>query len=349
MAKPGEFTMRAYLNGKLDLTQAEAVNDIIKARTGLSKAAALNQLEGRVFERIDKIHSGVMDLLAEVEASIDHDGSGEYFFNIPELKDSITKLAEEIDEFLRTASAGRMMSSGVSVAIIGAPNTGKSSIMNSLLGEDRVIVAGEAGTTRDVIHESLSIMGIPVHIYDTAGLRNAGDHIEMKGIEKTMEVLGKSDLRIVVFDCSRKIRKEDERIAGEVTGLDNIFILNKIDLDQVTSAEKIESSLGVKAIRVSALTGEGLEKLEKAIFDYYFSFGYNPAKDTLIANVRQEGLLRKVKEFLLKARHALEDGLTEEFAASDIRRARLSLEEITGLTSDESLLDKIFSKFCIGK
>ncbi len=349
MAKPGEFTMRAFLNGKIDLTGAEAVDDIVKARTRFSKAAALNQLQGGINGIIERIHGGVMDLLAEMEAAIDHGDIEENFTGIPELKKEILKLANEVDVLLKTAPAGKLTSGGIQTAIIGAPNTGKSSLMNSLLREDRVIVSDTPGTTRDVVHESINIMGVHARIFDTAGLRSSSDPLEMKGMEKTREIIDKSDLRIVIFDCSREIGEEDERIMSEVSGLKNIYVLNKTDLQPVTGIELIERHFGIKAIPVSCSTGEGLNFLEKEIFDYYFSFGYDPEKDVLITNARHEDLLGKTRVFLLKALDALETGLTEEFAASDIRRARLSLEEITGRTTDESLLERIFQKFCIGK
>jgi tRNA modification GTPase len=349
IAKPGEFTMRAFLNGKIDLTRAEAVNDIIRAQTRFSKAAALHQLEGGVYEKVYKIHTEVMDLLAEMEASIDFDDTKEHFLKTLDLKKIISKLVNEVEELLKTAPAGKMTSIGVTIAIIGAPNTGKSSIMNSLLREDRVIVSELPGTTRDVIHERLNIMGVPVNIFDTAGLQDTTDPLEKKGMGKTLEILNGSDLRIVVFDSSREILELDERIAAKVSDLKNIYILNKKDLPAVTGLKDIQNRLGIKAIHLSALKGDGLEQVEKAISDFYFSFGYDPERDTLITSTRQEGLLKKTRDFLLKGRNALADGLTEEFAASDIRRARLSLEEIIGRTTDELLLDKIFDKFCIGK
>jgi tRNA modification GTPase len=349
MARPGEFTERAFLNGKLDLTGAEAVNDIIKANTRYSRAAALNQLQGKLFKQIDEIHSSVMDLLAELEASIDHSDLDEKFIENDETKGLLRDLIDRTGLLLSTAPAGIMAARGVQASIIGATNTGKSSLMNLLLREDRVIVSDIPGTTRDVVHEKLNIMGVPVNIYDTAGLRDSKDPLERKGMEKTSRILEKSDLRIVVLDCSRPVSDEDSRILRAVSGLKNIFVLNKIDLETVTDLKLIKERFGIDAIRISAATGEGLDILEKAVHEFYFSYGYNPETDVMIANARQEDLLRKTHACLLKGLESFERGLSAEFTASDLQAARSHLEEITGKTSDESLLDRIFSKFCIGK
>ena len=349
IARPGEFTERAFLNGKLDLTSAEAVNDIIKARTRYSMAAALNQLQGKLCKEIDKIHSKIIDLLAELEASIDHSDLDEKFIESGEIKSILMDLIQEADRLLQTAPAGKMAGNGVQAVIIGAPNTGKSSLMNLLLREERVIVSEIPGTTRDVIHETLNILGIPVNIYDTAGIHDSGDFLEKKGMEKTVDLLKKSDIRIVVLDSSRPIKKEDKKIVRDVSDLSNIFVLNKTDLEGVTYLKDIKKIFGIDAIPISAATGKGLEILEKAFYDFYFSFGYNPEKDTLIANARQENLLCKTRDCLSRGLQSLENGLSIEFLASDVQAARKNLEEITGKTSDEFLLEKIFSKFCIGK
>ncbi len=348
-ARPGEFTQRAYLNGRMDLTQAEAVNDIIRSHTQYSKAAALNQLEGKFNKEIEKIHSGIMDLLAELEAAIDHSDLEEVFLSYEEIDKKINIIIKETESLLKTAPAGKMAHSGIQAAVIGAPNTGKSSMMNCLLRDDRVIVSDIPGTTRDIVQEELNIRGISVRIADTAGIRKSKDILEKKGIERSLKKIEQSDLRIVMLDSSRSINEEDKKIMNSVAHLKNIYILNKIDLKQITKADDIKKIFNVDVIPVSALKNKGLDSVEKAIYDFYFSFGYDPEKDIMITNIRQESLLRETQKYLKKSLMTLKDGLPEEFIASGIRQAKIPVEEITGKTTDEDLLGKIFSQFCVGK
>lgn len=348
-ARPGEFTERAFLNGKMDLTQAEAVNDLIRSHTPYSRCSALGQLDGKLTASLQPIHNDILELLAKLEAAIDHGDLDEVFIERNEVIRRINGTAAAIDALLSTASAGKMTRNGISLAIIGAPNTGKSSLMNLLLKEDRVIVSEIPGTTRDIIEDELNVKGIPVRLMDTAGVRETDDVIEKKGIEKTAAAIVSADLRIFLFDASREINAEDRSLFAQVKEKKNVCVLNKTDLKIMTGPGMIEKEFGVKVLPLSVEKKTGIPELESAIADFYFSFGCDPAKDVMVTNLRQEDLLRNARQHLDKARLAAEKGLSEEFIASDIRRARLSIEEIGGKTTDEAVLERIFSEFCIGK
>ena len=348
-ARPGEFTERAFLNGKMDLTQAEAVNDLIRAHTPLSRRSALTQLDGGLSSALRVIHEKTLDLLAKLEAAIDHGDLDEEFIAKDETVKRIGEIGGLVGSLLKTADTGKMTRDGIALAIIGAPNTGKSSLMNLLLKEDRVIVSDIPGTTRDVVEDEISVNGIPVRLMDTAGVRETDDAIERKGIEKTAAAIDRADLRVFIFDSSREIGKEDRTLFGRVRDKRNIIVLNKSDLGRVTGAGDIEKEFGVRPLEISAEKGTGVSELEAAISDFYYSFGYDPAKDALVTNLRQENLLRGARENLGRALEAAEQGLSEEFIASGIRKARLCIEEIGGKTTDDAVLDRIFSEFCIGK
>lgn len=348
-ARPGEFTERAYLNGRMDLTQAEAVNDLIRAHTPLSRRSALGQLDGKLSSAMKPVHDAVLDLLAQLEAAIDHADLEEEFIPRDEIANRLTGLITAIDALLKTADTGRMTRGGVALAIIGAPNTGKSSLMNLLLKEDRVIVSDIPGTTRDIVEDELNVKGVPVRLMDTAGVRETEDAIEKKGIERTAAAIENADLRIFIFDSSRKVNAEDRSLFSSVKDKKNVYILNKTDLDTITDAGLIAKEFGVKAIPFSAEKGNGISELENAVADFYFSHGYDPVKDALVTNIRQENLLRDARKHLVRALDAAKQPLAEEFIASGVRGARLSIEEIGGKTTDEAVLERIFSQFCIGK
>ena len=349
IAAPGEFTERAYLNGRMDLTRAEAVNDLIRAHTRYAKGAAVSQLEGKLAAKAAEIHRAVLDLLAELEAAIDHSDLEEEFVSGDKIRASIGSIRKQIHSLISTSASGRMAREGIRAAIVGTPNSGKSSLMNYLLQKDRVIVSDIPGTTRDTVEEELSIRGVSVRLIDTAGVRKTADRLENLGIERSRKAIDEADIRIVVFDASRPLIIEDRELFRSLPDKKNITVLNKIDLSQKTSADQIKKDLGTDVLPISAKTGSGMEELEEALYDFYFSFGYNPETDVLVTNARQEGLLKKADSALTSALKALEDGLSEEFTASGLRQARAAIEEITGKTSDDEVLSRIFSQFCVGK
>lgn len=354
MAEPGEFTLRAYLNGKIDLTRAEAVNDLIRAHTKYAHANAINRLEGKFYNVIENIHTAILDLLAMIEVAIDHSDEDLDFENYDDFRTRTQAIIDEISKLLSTARAGKMLTNGIKVAIIGAPNTGKSSLMNTLLQKDRVIVSDIAGTTRDTVEAELNICGIPVVIIDTAGVRQTVDHIERLGIERTSNAIRNADLRLMLFDSTRELSREDMEILEIVKKFDTIYLLNKTDLKDCvllandTSAH-LKDNFAIEPIFISAETGAGIETIEHSIRDFYFSFGVNPDNDVMVVNIRQEGLLTDTARHLEYCIKAIDEQLSEEFLAAHIRDARVSLEAITGKTTDDAILDRIFSQFCVGK
>lgn len=348
-AKPGEFTERAYLNGKMDLSEAEAVNDIIRAHTAYALAQAAGHLTGRFSAAVAAVHSRTLDLLARLETAIDHSDLDDHSVPRDELLNEIGSIRSDIESLLNTAPAGRMAREGLRLVIAGSPNAGKSSLMNFLLQADRAIVSDEPGTTRDTIEDELNIRGIPVRVVDTAGIRDTAHELEQAGIERTRRAISGADLVIAVFDGSRPLSAEDRRLWTEVRDRKTVCVLSKSDLPQVTGPDAIAAEFGAQAVPVSALKQTGLPELESLIADFYFSFGCDPSRDVLVANARQEGLLRNARDRLEAAAESANRGLSEEFTAADVRRARLALEEITGRTTDDAVLDRIFSRFCVGK
>jgi len=349
IAEPGEFTLRAYLNGRMDLTQAEAVNDIIRARTGLARASALNQMMGGFLKSVSIINNDILNLLSEIEAAIDHSDTDEVFISREKIESSIEQIKIKINKLLGSSDSGRIMREGMRIAITGAPNTGKSSLMNSLLRKDRCIVSDLPGTTRDSIEDELNVMGIPARIVDTAGIRETDDPVEQLGISRSIESLNNCDINIMVFDASRDIMNADTRILSLLPENNIIYVLNKTDIPQVTTGKMLNEKLGIDTIEISALTSEGIELIEQAIYNFYFSLGYDPRTDTIVTNIRHVNLLKNAFEYLDRARSDALKGQYEDILASNIRKARNMIEEISGKTGDDAVLDRIFSQFCIGK
>jgi tRNA modification GTPase len=349
IAKPGEFTQRAFLNGKIDLPRAEAINDIIRAHTSYARASALSRLEGVLSGALEDIHSSILDLIARIEVAIDHSDTDNEFEGYEDFLFRLNGIIAKIDKLLSTAQAGKILSSGLRLAIIGAPNTGKSSLMNTLLQEDRVIVSDMEGTTRDTVENELNIQGIPVRLIDTAGVRITDDPVENLGIKRTIDTIKSADLRIVLLDATRPFQDRDRQVLDTVAGLDNIIAVNKCDISQTKDNIKDLTKRFPEAIKISAMTGEGIGLIEKATYDFYFSFGVNPESDALIANIRQQNLLETTKVSLEKAIDTISQKMSEEFIAYEVRKARNSIEEILGKTTDDAVLDRIFSNFCIGK
>lgn len=346
-AAPGEFTMRAFLNGKLDLTEAEAIRDLTHAQTKMAHAQALGRLEGRLSSKIHHLHDAVLNLLAVLEAAIDHADEDLDFETQSRTLQRIDECISQIDGLLLGAQTGRMSTDGIKIALIGRPNVGKSSLLNALAGEDRVIVSDIAGTTRDVVEFSMSARGLLIKFFDTAGIRLTDDPIEREGTKRSLKILEEADLICVVIDTSERLQDEDLMILQRLPADKKcIFILNKSDLPSVLEPQNFE---GEKKISVSAATGEGLEQIFDFIAEFYRKEGIDPENDILIANARQENLLESAKKELQTAKNCILNQEFEELTASHIRKARIFVEEITGKTNDNAVLDRIFSQFCIGK
>lgn len=358
-AEKGEFTRRAYLNNRLDLAQAEAVNDLITARTRQGAASALERLEGRLSRKINEIEGQLIDLLARIEASIDftaEDGveeeSADYLSELNGIMDKIRSLAA-------TYRQGKIERTGFRIVIAGRPNAGKSSLLNRLLGARRAIVAPQPGTTRDFIEETADIAGIPVRLTDTAGLRTPADEIEKEGIDFLWEKLEQADAVLYLVDGSRPRTSEDADFFGMISRIPHkplLLVLNKSDLpsqmdEKYPVADQNTGAMIPPAIRISAKYGDGIETLAAAIRHLALNGNSGESPSVVIAHAYQKAALEKAHESLHRATEGLsgDTGMPPELVAFEIHEAIDSLGEITGKTSSEDILDHIFSHFCIGK
>ena len=368
-AEPGEFTKRAFLNGRIDLAQAEAVADLIHARTELSLAAANEQLAGKLSQRINQLRDDMMKTLAHVEAHIDFPDED----IAPDTKGQLLARLEQgatfMDELLLTANEGQILRRGIRTAIIGRPNTGKSSLLNQLLGHDRAIVSPIAGTTRDTIEETANIRGLPVVFVDTAGLREAGDAIEREGIRRSHETMTRADLILHVFDVSEPFTAEDENYLKQFADKKRILVRNKMDLPMKltlpltpslspSDGERVaegpvrgdaDEVNAARVVDVCCLSGEGIEPLKDAIKDSVWSGEIKAEMLQVMINSRHQDALRRGREATLRTIEALRGDLTLDLVALDLRIAVNAVGEIVGKTATEDLLDSIFSQFCIGK
>jgi tRNA modification GTPase len=344
LATPGEFTRRAFLNGRIDLAQAEAVADLIHSRTELAAAAAREQLAGKLSRRINKLRDDLMKTLAHVEAHIDFPDEDIAPDTRGQLLERLRGAGEFMDELLRTASEGRMLRRGIRAAIIGRPNVGKSSLLNQLLGHERAIVSPIPGTTRDTIEETANVRGIPVIFIDTAGLRDAVDEIEMEGIRRSRGTLAAAELILHVLDGAEPLSSADDVFLSEFSGKKRIIIRNKIDLPR-----RLELPPGLTAIDVCCLGGEGIEQLKDAIKEKVWAGEIGAEMLEAMINARHEDALRRGRAAVERTISALQGNLGLELVAMDLRIAANAVGEIVGKTTTEDLLDAIFSQFCLGK
>lgn len=354
LALPGEFTKRAFLNGRLDLAQAEAVADLIHARTELALRAAGEQLAGKLSQRINQLRDDLIKTLAHIEAHIDFPDEDISPDTREKLIERLTGGLAFVDMLLRTANEGRLLRRGIRAAIIGRPNAGKSSLLNQLLGHDRAIVSHIPGTTRDTIEETANIRGVPVVFIDTAGLREAGDEIEIEGIRRSRETLSRAELILHVFDASEPLTPEDEKFLQEFAEKKRIVVRNKLDLPAklklpLTFNIQQSTSNAQGVVDVSCATGQGIEALKDAIKEMVWSGQVNAEMLEVMINSRHQ-------EALIRARHAVErtiaairSDLSLELVALDLHIAVNAVGEIVGKTTTEDLLDSIFSQFCLGK
>ena len=344
MALPGEFTKRAFLNGRLDLAQAEAVIDLIHARTELALSAANEQLAGHLSRRIETLRDDLVTTLAHVEAHIDFPDEDIAPHTKDELLARLDRAVEFMDELLRTADEGQLLRRGIRAAIVGRPNVGKSSLLNQLLGHDRAIVSPIAGTTRDTIEETANVRGIPVVFVDTAGLREAGDVIEQEGIRRSRVTLERAELILHVLDASESLTPEDERYLAEFASKKRLLVRNKVDLPS-----KLELPADLIAVDVCCLSGRGLEELKSAIKNLVWAGEIRAEMVQVMINSRHQDALSRARIATRRAIEALRENLTLELAAMDLRIAMNAVGEVVGKTTNDDLLDSIFSQFCLGK
>jgi len=337
-ARPGEFTERAFLNGKMDLTQAEAVIDLIRARTDLALRSATEQLEGKLGEQIKGIRDSLVDLLAHVEASIDFSEEGIAPDEGNSLRVRLDSVREQIAALLATADHGRILRDGVRVVIYGATNAGKSSLLNRLLGYERVIVSDAPGTTRDTIEETINLCGVPVRLLDTAGLRTSTSDIEREGIARTERSLQKADLRLHIIDRNAAPPAHFEQNANG----NELLVLNKSDLPEHPEWKN------TNALRVSCLTGDGLGALENEILSRISKQNLRP-ESALAINMRHRDCLRRALEACDRARKTLDKTFSPEYLSVDLNEALEAVGEVIGTVGVEQILDSVFGQFCIGK
>jgi tRNA modification GTPase len=338
-ARPGEFTERAFLNGKMDLTQAEAVIDLIRAKTDLALRSATEQLEGRLGEQIRKIRDELVESVAHINASIDFPEEGITPDEGEPLRARLESIREEIAALLATADQGRILREGVRVVIYGATNAGKSSLLNRLLGYDRVIVSDTHGTTRDTIEETFNLDGVPIRLLDTAGLRTSTSELEREGIARTEKSLQLADLRLHIADRNRPKPPHFEQ---RVRDSNEIIVLNKRDLPENSDWKDFHG------VRISCLTGEGLPELQKEILARITKQNLKPESPVAI-NTRHRDCLRRALESCDRATTAQAEGLSPEYAAIHLNEALRAVGEVIGVVDVEEILDSVFSQFCIGK
>jgi tRNA modification GTPase len=368
LAEPGEFTKRAFLNGRLDLAQAEAVADLIHSRTELALTAANEQLAGILSQRINQLRDDLMHTLAHIEAHIDFPEED----ISPDTREQLVSQLERglafMDELLRTANEGQILRRGIRAAIVGRPNAGKSSLLNQLLGHDRAIVSHIPGTTRDTIEETANVRGLPVVFVDTAGLREARDEIEREGIRRSRESLARAEFILHVLDASEPLTAEDEKYFAEFADKKRIFVRNKVDLPVKLDVAELKRHVGVQAsacspdklklglqqagapvVDVCCLTGQGIEPLRDAIKALVWSGEIKAEMLQVMINARHQDALRRSREATLRTLEALRADLSLELVALDLHIAVNAVGEIVGKTATEDLLDSIFNQFCIGK
>lgn len=350
IAEPGEFTKRAFLNGRIDLSQAEAVIDLVKSRTEQSLKIAAKNLRGNIKNEIKKIRQEILEIIVQLEASVDFIEEDLEITQYSELEKKIRIIEKNLEEMIKNEKRGEIIKNGIKVAIVGKPNVGKSSLLNLLSKKDKAIVTSIPGTTRDAVEEILYVEGIPLILVDTAGIRKTKNTIEKIGVEKSLKHMEEAELVILVLDGNRKFENEDMEIIKEVRGKTTICCINKIDLEQNIQINRVQESFdNEKIIKISALKGSGIEKLENTIRKLALKDGEINLEEKIIINSRHKNILLKVKNLLENAERALKEEMSEEFPCCDLREAYSFLGEIVGETFSDDILDKIFSQFCIGK
>jgi tRNA modification GTPase len=347
LAEPGEFTKRAFLNGRLDLTQAEAVIDLIRAKSDRAHTAAVHELEGHLSKRIDEAREKLITILAHIEAHIDFPEED----IAPETRETLLRDTEIVLAFVRslldTARDGRILREGISVAIVGRPNVGKSSLMNALVGSDRSIVTSVPGTTRDTIEETASISGIPFRLTDTAGIRKTRGAVEQIGVERSRKALHISEIVLLVLDSSKPLSAADRDLAEQSQGRNTLFVLNKIDLPDRLRLPSDLATIG--CVKVSATVGTGLDTLRGKLVSLAYSGKVGTTEVDVAINERQNALLKSVEKYLTESIDVFNSNQPLEIIAQQLRRSLNTIGEITGKTATEDILSKIFSTFCIGK
>lgn len=348
LANPGEFTQRAFVNGRLDLAQAEAVMDVIQAKSAQGLTSAVSQLEGRLSRVVGDMRLHLTDFITRLEVTVDYPEEDLEEIEVPDIAGAIRDMEQRLDDMLAESKSGRMMRDGVMAAIAGTPNAGKSSLLNRFLETERAIVTDVPGTTRDVIEEWITIQGVPICLVDTAGIRSTDDTVEQIGVRRAKEYMDRADIILVVVDQSRPLQEEDRQILETARGRQALIVLNKEDLQPVFATEELQS-YGLPLLSISASTGAGMGELKDAMLSLALQQGLTAAQSALLANTRHIELVRQSREALQRALDTIEAGMPVDCAIVDIREAWELLGSITGDTVHDDIIEEIFSRFCLGK
>ncbi|KHF40060.1 tRNA uridine-5-carboxymethylaminomethyl(34) synthesis GTPase MnmE [Halalkalibacter okhensis] len=350
LAEPGEFTKRAFLNGRIDLSQAEGVMDLIRAKTDRAMNVALKQVDGRLSKKIGTLRQALLETVAHVEVNIDYPEYDAETMTHEMLQEKATFVINEIDKLLTTAKQGKILREGLSTVIIGRPNVGKSSLLNSLVHENKAIVTDVAGTTRDIIEEYVNVKGVPLRLVDTAGIRETEDIVERIGVERSREVLKKADLILLVLNYGEELSQEDEALFEAVEKMNVIVIVNKTDVEQKIDLNKVKKLAADRPlVTTSLLRDEGVDQLEQAIADLFFEGEIEGDDVTYVSNTRHITLLEQAKSTIEDAVGAIEMGVPIDLVQIDVTRTWELLGEIIGDSVQESLIDQLFAQFCLGK
>lgn len=352
MAEPGEFTKRAFLNGRLDLAQAESIMDMISAKTAKGFDVAFQQMEGSLSKTVRGLREELLKVLAHVEVNIDYPDEDIEELTYSDLAESLNNIKPSIDHLLDSSEAGRIIRDGLSTVIVGKPNVGKSSLLNALLKESRAIVTDVAGTTRDIIEEYLNIDGIPIKIVDTAGIRKTEDIVEKIGVERSKEFFNKADLVLVMLNAGEALTDEDREILSFIHNREVIVLVNKTDLEAKIDYDELSTLIGdhsERIIKISVSTGTGIEQVEKEISSLVYKGDVKKDENTYVTNIRHKNALEKASKSITDAIQSTEMNMALDFIEVDIKDTYEFLGEISGDTLEENVIDKIFSNFCLGK
>ncbi|OAO25790.1 tRNA uridine-5-carboxymethylaminomethyl(34) synthesis GTPase MnmE [Staphylococcus capitis] len=351
MAEPGEYTKRAFLNGRIDLSQAEAVMDFIRSKTDRASKVAMNQIEGRLSYLIKKQRQSILEILAQVEVNIDYpeyddveDATTEF------LLEQSKNIKEEINRLLETGTQGKIMREGLSTVIVGRPNVGKSSMLNNLIQDNKAIVTEVAGTTRDVLEEYVNVRGVPLRLVDTAGIRDTEDIVEKIGVERSRKALSEADLILFVLNNNEPLTEDDQTLYEVVKNEDVIVIINKTDLEPRLDIDEVKEMIGdMPLIQTSMLKQEGIDELEIQIRDLFFGGEVQNQDMTYVSNSRHISLLKQARHSIQDAIDAAESGVPMDMVQIDLTRTWEILGEIIGESASDELIDQLFSQFCLGK
>ena len=350
LSEPGEFTKRAFLNGRIDLTQAEAVIDVINSKTDLSRQVAVNQLGGSLKNKVSKIRDGLITMVATLEAAIDYPEHELDESTYDDMYNKCQSMKDSIENLLNSSNKGKIIREGIQTVILGKPNVGKSSLLNRFLNEERAIVTDIPGTTRDTVEEYINIEGVPVKIIDTAGIRNTDDTVEKMGVEKSKDFAKKADLILMLLDGSRDLDEDDIEILDLIKDKKAIVLINKLDLQQKINIEEVKKYISEEnIIFISVKDDSGIDELVKRLKDMFFEGEININDEVLVGNVRHRNSLFNASEALKKVMETISLSMPEDFISMDLQEVNKYLGEITGDSVDEEIIDRIFSQFCLGK